>query len=156
GRAAPRRRAEARARVDDRLRCRRRRPRHGRGAPLDGAEGADQRVGGPRRRARLVLRRAALALAAMTATACSWMAGVWGDVGVVDATDGAKDDGPAGDAAAHDSQAPEDVQSSDAATEAEASREAAVEASDVPDGGMAPDPSTVMCAKTPCTDKQQV
>jgi hypothetical protein len=90
----------------------------------------------------------------MTATACSWIAGVSGDVEVVDATDGAQDDGTAEDGAARDSKAPEDVQASDAASEADPNPEAAVEASDVPDGGIAPNPGTVMCAKTACTDKQ--
>jgi hypothetical protein len=93
--------------------------------------------------------RLAAALAATTVGACSWIAGVSGDVEIADTADAAQDDDATSGDAAKQEHATED-----AAPGADA--DLARDTSDIPDGGPAPDGAIVLCGRTPCTDKEQV
>src|SRR5262249_30714990 len=108
-----------------------------------------------RRRAGDVLKQARFAAAALAATAvaaCSWIAGVSGDVEIVGAPDAAPgDDGPR-----HDAPKPDRAGHTRSEADADPTKEAPAQPSQSPDGGRPPDASTVFCARTPCTDKEQV
>jgi hypothetical protein len=97
----------------------------------------------------------AIAATAMAEASCSWIAGVSGDVEIVGALDaGEVGDADAGEASKGDG-APADV-APDGDADVDPTPDASPEASDVPDGGITPNATTVMCAKATCTDKQEV
>jgi hypothetical protein len=95
-----------------------------------------------------------LAVLAACAAGCSWLAGVGGDVEIVDAMDAAQETSLPNDVAPPpDTSPPPDAGSDTSAPDVDA--DAPPEASDIPEGGVPPNGNELVCGAKTCTPRLQ-